>query len=455
MGSKILRLFIVLSGMMGATFGYGMSGDWHGRLDLGGGRNLRLILHISESDSLVTMDSPDQNAYGLEGETVFLSEDSVNFRIGRLMMGYAGRVCGDTISGTFQQRGFKFPLSLVRGVEKLNRPQTPQPPFPYKTEEVRIANPTSGALLAGTLTVPENSSDATPAVVLVSGSGLQNRDEELFEHRPFAVIADYLARNGIASLRYDDRGFGESSGDASVATTEDFASDADAVLGWLRARCQFGKTGIVGHSEGGIIAYMLGTKSGGPDFIVSIAGPSVKGTKTIAYQNKVAVENSGVPGPQANDFAIAVENVLEFKLSGQTRTSVSDEELAAFYPQYRDNALTRRLGESLRAVLVSDTGNIWMNYFLAYDPSADLSGLRVPALIVYGEKDSQVPPSLNLEAARKLAPKADVRCYPELNHLMQHAVTGHSSEYGSIEETISSDLLRDIRDFILALCLGG
>ncbi len=443
-------LLVVLSGV-GAR-GEGVSGDWSGRLNLGGGRNLRLILHVSKVDSLIIMDSPDQAVYGLEGETVFLSEDSVNFRIGSLMMTYSGRLNGDTISGTFQQRGFKSPLLFVRGVEKLNRPQTPQPPFPYTTEEVRITNPTSMAVLAGTLTVPENYSETTPAVVLVSGSGLQNRDEELFEHKPFAVIADYLARNGIASVRYDDRGFGESTGDASTATTEDFASDAEAVMSWLRKQQRFGKTGILGHSEGGLIAYMLGSKTGGPDFIVAIAGPSVKGTKTIAYQNKVAIMKSGLPERQASEFSEAVEKAFERKLSGDYASDISDDDLAGLYPQYNDNALTRRLGESIKSMLVSNAGIAWMNYFLAYDPSEDLSALKIPTLIVYGEKDSQVPPSLNLDQARRLAPKADVRCYSGLNHLMQHAVTGYSEEYGNIEETISPELLRDICDFILAIC---
>lgn len=382
-------------------------GDWSGKLELGGGRSLKLVFHISDSPAAITMDSPDQGAYGLDCNVVYLKGDSVSLSIPKLMMTYSGKVKDSLLTGTFQQGGLKLPLVLEPGVKKANRPQTPVPPFPYKEENVKIENASENAVLAGTLTIPENYTKTTPIVVMVSGSGAQNRDEELFEHKPFAVIADFLARNGVASLRYDDRGYGESTGDRTNATTENYASDAEAVVNWIKKQKRFGKTGLLGHSEGGMIAYMLGAKKGVLDFIISIAGPSTNGAEILDYQNKLALMKTGMAESQAGEYAVNARKQLE-----------------------------------------SDPSMIWMHYFLQYDPAKDLQNLRVPSLIIYGEKDQQVPPSLNLEKARKYAPKATVKCYPGLNHLMQEAVTGNVEEYNSIEQTISPAVLSDILTFI-------
>lgn len=385
-----------------------IAGDWSGKLQAGS-IALKLVFHIPVDDSAVTMDSPDQGAFGIEGETVALTNDSISFRIPKLMMTYNGALKDGKLEGTFQQGGLKIPLVLERGVEKPKRPQTPQPPFPYKKEDVTISNTAASSSLSGTLTIPENADASTPVVVFVSGSGLQNRDEELFEHRPFAVIADYLARNGIASLRYDDRGCGKSTGDVANATTADFASDAKAAIEWLRGQKRFGKTGIIGHSEGGIIAYMLGAEKKGPDFIISLAGSAVKGAEIIAYQNKYSMMKAGIPEKSAEEKAKAAVKHLSMQ------------------------------------------SNPWMKYYLEYDPAAALGSLKIPAFIVYGEKDMQVPPALNIELAKRLAKKAEIREYADLNHLMQHAETGDMSEYSTIEETISPELLSDIVTFIRSL----
>lgn len=391
-----------------------LNGDWTGKLQVAPGVSLKLVLHINSSDNSITMDSPDQGAYGIKAESIYLQNDSVNLKISSLRMSYEGKLTDNKLSGTFQQAGVKLPLSFEKGVAKAVRPQTPQPPFPYKEEEVKIENTEGGSVLAGTLTLPENYSKSTPVVVMVTGSGQQNRDEELFEHKPFAVIADYLARNGIASLRYDDRGAGESTGDIANATTKDYASDAKAVLNWLRQNKRFGKIGIIGHSEGGIIAYMLAadnsTPNEVPDFIVSIAGPSVKGSEILDYQNKVALMANGITEAQAIEYAANARKEIE-----------------------------------------KDPKMVWMRYFLQYDPTNDLKNLKVPAFIIYGEKDQQVPASLNLQPARTLAPKATIKSYTDLNHLMQHAVTGSVGEYASITETISTEVLADIVAFIKSL----
>ncbi len=445
-----LKKFIASIALFAAAFSLSagdLTGSWSGQLKLPTKHSLKLVFHINP-DGAVTMDSPDQGAHGIECMTVFLSDDSINIKNLKLRVNYAGHLEGDKIVGTFKQGMMKLPLTLHPGENKAKRPQTPAPPFPYTTEEVSIPAPGDSIVLAATLTVPENASKRTPVVILVTGSGLQNRDEELFEHKPFAVIADYLARNGIASLRYDDRGFGQSSGDPTKATTADFAADAKAVADWISKQRRFGKVGIIGHSEGGMIAYILGAQKHGPDFIISIAGPSIKGTKTIAYQNKIALINSSIPEQQAEDFESAIEKVVEYKLTASPQPEDADSLIAEFYPQHDDDIVTRQLAAAIKTSLTADSSNPWMDYFLAYDPASDIKSLKIPALIIYGEKDRQVPPSLNAAPARNYAPKATVKVYPGLNHLMQHAVTGDVDEYKTIEETISPEVLADIVDFI-------
>ncbi len=421
--------------------------SWWGRLELGQGRSLKLVVNIS-ADSSITLDSPDQGARGIPAVTRVLTGDSINFVIPKLGADFAGRRSSDRIDGVFTQAGYIFSLSLKPGDGKVNRPQTPQPPFPYSEREVTVENPAGGSVLSGTLCVPNDYSFRTPVVVLVTGSGLQNRDEELFEHKPFAVIADYLARQGIASLRYDDRGMGRSTGNAFDATTADFASDAKAVVDWLRNQHLFSSVGLLGHSEGGQIAYMLAAGASTPDFIISVAGPSVKGTETIKWQNKVALQKSGIPEHVADDFVAALGRVFDYKLEGHGETIVTDEMLSEFYPQLNDDATTRKLGATLRPVLEAQPDNPWMMYFLNYDAAEDLRALHVPALIIYGSKDLQVPPHLNLERARELAPTALVKEFDGLNHMMQHAVTGNVEEYGQIEETIAPEVLEEMVSFI-------
>lgn len=406
MTARLITFLIAICGWL-ISVAQDFHGDWSGRLSVGNGVELRLVLHVDRATDAVTLDSPDQSAYGLACTTDYLGADSISVSIPDLMMAYSGHLDGDIIKGTFSQGPLRSPLQFCSGYEKPNRPQTPVPPFPYSAEELQIPGDAPGVTLAGTLTVPEVASESTPMVVMVSGSGLQNRDEELMGHKPFAVIADWLARNGIASFRYDDRGYGESTGDASNATTPDFAADTRSVTDWFRRQGKFGKIGVLGHSEGGMIAYMLGGKDGGADFIISIAGPSVKGSKILDYQNEWVLMKAGFSEEQAEQKA-----------------------------------------KEARANLEAGAANPWLKYFLQYDPAADIRAIAVPALIIYGEKDSQVPASLNFVLAQFLAPKAVVMNYPGLNHLMQHCETGDVAEYGAIEETISPQVLADMVTFI-------
>lgn len=453
--NKIIPVFLTFSLSIGAGAANKTAdkeatdivGTWSGKLNVTAQNSLRLVFHMAPDS--VTIDSPDQNAFGIEGKMLFLSTDSVSLAVPRLNMDYNGKLVSDSIVGQFRQGVFTMPLVLYPGVKKANRPQTPCPPFRYMTESVTVETP--DAVLAGTLTIPENATRATPVVVLVSGSGLQNRDEEIFEHKPFAVIADYLARNGIASLRYDDRGYGESKGSFENATTADFANDAKGVADYLRSSGRFSKVGIIGHSEGGMIGYMLGGQPGTVDFIISIAGPAVSGAEINAYQNKVALVNTGVDSLSAAQFATALLKANQYRLANPPLKVVSDELLGEIYPEYKDSPLAQKLSETISATLSMERIQPWMEYFLKSDPAADLRKLRVPSLIIYGEKDCQVPAALNAVPAGEAAPDAQVRVYPGLNHMMQHAATGSVEEYKEIEETFSEEVLSDIVTFIRSI----
>ena len=405
---KIILSFCLFLSWAGAFAQKPIEGDWMGKLNLGP-QSLTIVLHVNcnaQGEVECILDSPDQGAKGIAVETDYCSSDSISVSLASLALSFQGKLKGDEIVGTFTQ-GLSFPLILKRGEEKLNRPQNPVAPYPYKTEEVAFKNVADGATLVGTLSYPIGyKKGQTPVVLMVTGSGQENRDEEIFDHKPFLVIADYLARHGVATLRYDDRGFGKSTGgDVGHATTLDFMRDAASGVDFLRTSKQFGKVGILGHSEGGSIAFMLGAK-GKVDFVISMAGIGVKGdTALTAQANKI------------------------FELTGQSMRFSTH--------QYRMNAIIKR--------------SPWLNFFIDYDPSADISKTLCPVMAINGSRDVQVISSLNLagiKAHLKPNPKNIIKEYPSLNHLFQHCKTGNVLEYRMIEETISPEVLEDIVRFI-------
>ncbi len=389
-------------------------GSWTGKLDLGVAK-LTLVFHLKQADGRVnvTMDSPDQSAMGIPCKTDFLSYDSLAVSVKSINASYGGRLEDGKLVGTFKQNGMSLPLVLTKGTEELKRPQNPQPPFPYETEEVTFRNERDSATLAGTLMWPVGynpKSKQKPLVALfVTGSGQENRDEEIYDHKPFLVIADYLARQGIASLRYDDRATGASKGgDVRNATSEDFARDAAAGLEYLRSRKAFSKVGIIGHSEGGLIGFLLGAQ-GKTDFLVSLAGPGVKGDTLTASQRNRMYELYGGNGNMTVDAL-------------------------------------RQLPEIQKVP--------WYKWFIDYDPSADIAATRCPVFALNGDRDWQVISSLNLTAIERLLPKSKknlIKEYPGLNHLFQHCTTGLMNEYRQIEETISPEVLSDIAEWIKGL----
>ena len=378
-------------------------GSWSGKLNVGT-MSLTIVLHLDQADGyvLVTMDSPDQGAKGIGTFKEFLSDDSLAIKVEQIGMTYRAKLKDGKLDGTFSQNGLKIPLVLTRGdVAEVKRPQNPQPPFPYETEEVTFRNEADGATLAGTLTYPVGYG--------VSGSGQQNRDEEVFNHKPFFVIADYLARQGIATLRYDDRATGKSiGGDVKKGTSEDFMRDALAGLEFLRQQKKFSKVGMLGHSEGGLIAFMLGAKKQ-TDFIVSLAGPGVKGDTLLTAQNNRILSLSGLPATMTVEKCRQQQDVQEIP---------------------------------------------WLRWFIDYDPTSNIRSTRCPVFALNGDLDCQVIASQNLTAIRQLLPKSKknlVKEYPGLNHLFQHSTTGLPAEYGQIEETISPEVLQDIAQWLKSL----
>jgi len=414
MKKSLLTIILAVASTLTATAQADLLGSWTGKLDLGVAK-LTLVFHLKQADGRVkvTMDSPDQSAMGIPCTNDFLSYDSLAVSVKSINASYSGRLKDGKIVGTFKQNGMSLPLVLAKGTEELRRPQTPQPPFPYETEEVTFRNERDSATLAGTLTWPVGynpKSKKKPVVALfITGSGQENRDEEIFDHKPFLVIADYLARHGIATLRYDDRATGASKGgDVRNATSEDFARDAVAGLAYLRSRKAFAKVGIIGHSEGGLIGFMLGAQ-GKADFLVSLAGPGVKGdTLTTSQRNRM------------------------LELYGGTGTMTVDS--------------IRNLPEIQRVP--------WYKWFIDYDPAADIAATRCPVFALNGDRDWQVISSLNLTAIERLLPKSKknvTKEYPGLNHLFQHCTTGLMNEYRQIEETIAPEVLSDIAEWINGL----
>lgn len=420
----------------------GFQGDWNGKLAVGL-QKLTLVFHIT--GQTCTMDSPDQGAKGIPTVLESLSTDSISIKINTLGASYKGKKTPAGIEGTFTQGGMKFPLNLVAGDGAKNRPQTPKGPFDYTTKEVSFTNPSDGAVLSGTLVTPKDYNAKTPVVLMVSGSGLQNRDEEIMEHKPFLVLADYLAKFGIASLRYDDRSFGKSTGSVAQATTETFRQDAEAGLNYLRQSEHFGKVGILGHSEGGTIAYLLAA-AGKADFIVSMAGPTVSGKELLLEQNKLILKSEGLPEQVVNDYVKVLGPVFDLRIQ-KINTEKPDEVVQELIKQYQVN-LPAGLQKNLEAVLAP---NVWNDYFLGLSAQNEVRNMACPALLLGGSKDLQVPAILNFYGFKLKNRKSKVKVYPALNHLFQTCKTGAVSEYGEIEETISPEVLYDIMKFIEGL----
>lgn len=436
------------------------AGIWEGAIALG---ELRIVMHVEHADGELSawVDIPDQGAR-LPADDVRFDGERLALEVDAIGATYSGTLdrSGARLQGEWHQ-GVGVDLDLVK-VEKPSvrvRAQTPKPPFPYWAEDVRFPGGGAGVTLAGTLTAPEG--DGYPAVVLVSGSGPQDRDETMMGHQPFRVLADHLSRNGVAVLRYDDRGVGESTGDRELAVTADFAADALAAVTYLRGRDDMdaGRVGVIGHSEGALVVARLAARNRGLSCGVMLAGPAVPGAQVHQAQIRLVLgamwflPNSTVE--KVADLNAALYRAARGHGTWEQRRAeglaIYREELERF--NFAERALLRLQPEA--KAMVNVVVSPWFAHFLDYDPGADLAAAGVPLLALYGERDLQVPASQSvpvLEAIARDARHFDVRVLPGLNHLFQTADTGAPDEYSRIEETMAPAALAAIADWVVKNC---
>lgn len=435
-----------------------ITGTWYGRLTQ---IDLRIVFHISEKDGSyqTLLDSPDQGSKDIPtGKTTF-DGTHLTIEIPNLNAQYRGEYSNGVIKGTFTQHSTPLPLDLSRQETIRKRPQEPKPPFPYYAEDLTFKNPKAGITLAGTLTLPQKEGKF-PAVVLISGSGAQDRDEKLMGHKPFWIIADYLTRQGIAVLRFDDRGFGQSGGKFQNATSQDFATDVQAAVDYLRTRKEIQSTqiGLIGHSEGGMIAPMVAANNPHIAFIVSLAGVGTKGSDLLVTQAVTLTQAAG-----------GGEEEEEVKLAGTTLREASQivinnpgqqaiGKLDSLYKKYFEIApsvqsLTPEEKQNSIRQAIARITDPWMRYFLAYDPVPVLAQVKCPVLALNGEKDLQVAARENLEGMRDALQKGGnkkvkIISFPGLNHLFQECEKGTMDEYAEIEQTFSPEVLKVMGDWI-------
>ncbi|RYY62913.1 MAG: alpha/beta hydrolase [Chitinophagaceae bacterium] len=459
--------FLLLLMVACTTYAQGYTGSWKGRLDIGPG--LRIIFHITESSpgTLVsTADSPDQNARGLKCDTTYINSTGIHIEMRKLRAAFAGKLEGDTvIDGTFTQ-GAPIPLRLTRSVndESPRRPQEPMPPFPYRSEDLVFSSKTTGLDYGATLSIPPGKGPF-PAVVLITGSGQQDRNYELMGHRPFAVLADQLARKGVAVLRVDDRGKGKSTGDFSRSTSQDFAADVSASLDFLLTRPEIKKSalGLVGHSEGGMIAPIVAAGRNDLRFVVLLAAPGVPISQLMTEQSSAILRSSGV-----GDSAIAVYapfyRVLMKTLTTGTDSATAVRSAREYMENWAATADTAALRElqlgspmarlSMFRTLAAVARNPWFRYFMAYDPAPFLEKMKMKVLALNGDKDVQVLPASNMKGIRDALEKGGNRHFeteilPGLNHLFQTCTRCTVAEYSELEETFSPVALKKITDWIV------
>lgn len=459
-------ILVVMATMVSLSVSYAedrVVGHWEGQIDIPGQPiTVKVDLTINDSDWSGTIDIPTQGAKGLPLSDIHVEENDESVHVKFSIRGVPGNPTFDgqlqegAISGTFTQGGATFGFQLSReSVKGPARPQEPKPPFPYKIEEVTFQNGTVN--LAGTLTLPQGDGPF-PAVLLISGSGLQDRDETLVGHKPFWVLADHLSRAGIAVLRVDDPGIGQSTPHPKPPTTADFATDVEAGVAFLKQDDRMGRIGLIGHSEGGLIAAIVASRSNDVGFVVLMAGPGVPGAELLRKQNERIFDAAGIAGERKQNLLTLLDRLFTIltseDMAADKRRQAVDEivrkqlEINGVPPAEQNEAQVRALAEQSLTP--------WMRYFLTFDPRPALEKIRVPVLALNGELDVQVDAEQNLTAIAAALEKGGnqnvtVHRLPEHNHLFQRARTGLMNEYGAIEETLSPKMLDLIRDWILSV----
>jgi uncharacterized protein len=440
-------------------------GIWQGTLKVPG-TELRVVFTVvqsGENEWKSTLDSPDQGAKDIPVAGTFVRGDSMIFDVKAVMGEFRGARDkeGRTVTGTWKQAGMAFPLSLTKTetAPTTSRPQEPKPPFPYVSEEVFFTNAKANLTLAGTFTKPPAGSKVSAAVVMVSGSGPQDRDESIFGHKPFLVWSDYLTRNGIAVLRYDDRGVGKSGGKFQNATTEDFASDAAAAVEYLSSRKDVpgNRIGVMGHSEGALVAPLVASHDRRVGFIVMLAGPGMKGGDLLVLQGGKLSEAMGEPADQIKKSAEMQKKCYAI-LSGPANPDSAAPRIRKVLSEFAamltaEEKAKAGLNDAAIDMQVAQMVSPWFRFFLAYDPQPALEKTPCPVLALWGGKDLQVPPKENLPLVEQALKRggnqnASMHVFPGLNHAFQTCKTGSITEYSRIEETISPAALSMVGDWI-------
>ncbi len=437
---------------------YPVEGLWQGALESHGMR-LRFQLHVSHDSNgelIAALDSLDQFVSGLPAVKVTQKESAFHFEIPALASTYDGTLDAtkSKLAGEWSQSEIKERLEFKRSDQplELRRPQNPSKPYPYREEEVKFSNAPAGVSLAGTLTLPKGAGPF-PAAVLLAGSGPQDRDGTIANHKPFLVLSDYLTRKGIAVLRYDKRGVGQSTGTPETATTLDLAGDAACAVAYLKSRKEIDpeRIGLIGHSEGAMIAPSIAASAHDFPWVVLLAAPATKGEDTLLNQSDLIARAGGLSDAQVLASLNFDKQAYELVEKEQDSAVVTETLKTLVKESGLDAALPPAALEAQLHMMTSP----WFRFFLSYDPLPDLKKTKCPVLALYGEKDLQVPPKINLPMLQRAFAEdgntqADVRQLPELNHLFQHAYTGSPTEYAAIDETFSPEALKMIGDWLVA-----
>ena len=454
--SGIVFTLLLATGPWHELAAQSIPGRWEGTLSHGGGK-LRIVFNINEQNGNLqaTLDSPDQGARGLKVDSIRQKEDSLFLYLPQLGASFKGELQKEPeqLNGNWQQGGLKIPISMEKTTAEAfpARPQLPHEPYPYHSEEVTFKNKAAGVSLAGTFTRPKKEGQF-PAVVLISGSGPQDRDETIMDHKPFLLLADYLTRQGFAVLRYDDRGFGRSTGNFTNATTADFASDAAAAVDFLQYRpdVHANQIGIIGHSEGGIIAPMVANSKKPVRFLVLLAAPVLSGYELLLLQNEKIRRTQGSAEEEIQSSLATQCKLLNIVKNEQDNEKAGEQLRAQLQAVY--DSLPAEAGQAANSSPAVISGQVaqllspWFRYFISYKPAQSFAQLKVPTLAIYGTKDLQVPAKENAEALQNIIEehnknKIRIVKLEDLNHLFQPATTGLPDEYNRIETTIAPEVL--------------
>jgi len=448
------------------SFAQEIIGSWHGSLKVQG-IELRLVFNITKTADgyQSTMDSPDQGAKGIPVSSTAFEGDKLTISMPNMGIEYKATLVKSTeLEGTFKQGGQSFPMNMSKKEAEeaiINKSQEPVPPFSYYSEEVTFTNTIDNVTLSGTLTLPKKKGNF-PVVVLISGSGPQNRDSELLGHKPFLVISDYLTKNGIGVLRFDDRGTAKSTGDFSSATSFDFSKDVEAAVNYLLTRKEVNKEqiGLIGHSEGGLIAPMVAARNKSISYLVLLAAPGQNGEELLLTQQELIGKASGI-----SDEELVKSKAINQKIFELIKQASDHEKLKSYIQLILEEGLKNTAESELPkgmkkseyiSLQIAQLTSPWTIFFIKSNPSENLAKVTCPVLALNGEKDLQVAPTENIEDIQKAIKAGSnseltTKIYPDLNHLFQHATTGSPSEYAAIEETFSEEVMKDVLEWIKEL----